>query len=206
MEVNPPVKSDYDLALQIACGDDEAFRAFIRQHGPIVLGYLNKRFPHIADDAWQDALIRLMERINHYDPQEGPLGPWFLRLAQRCALTIIRAERKHGHKKVPDEVDWDRRNPLVERPTAKQQKRMEHRVQQIREAIATLPSKERRVAEADLAFWKGPTYPDEVAPAEQLAEEWGDTTANAIHQARYRARKKLREELTKRLGTEGTQL
>lgn len=198
MDKEAPVRSDYDLAIQIACGEDEAVRALIRQHGPRVLGFLRRRFPSIADDAWQEALIRVTDKIGQYDPDKGGLGTWFLKLAHRCALSIVRAESKHNGQELEDSVTRDKRLDGGAPLTGKQRRHLERRAEQIREAVNALPPKERRVVVADLAFWKGPTLPDEVAPAEKLAISWGDTNANAIHQARCRARTKLREELTRR--------
>lgn len=192
------LNSDLELALQIACGEEEALRAFVAAHGPRVQGYLQEHFPAIADDAWQEALIRLMRKIDRYDAQQGPLGPWFLRLAQRCALSIIRAESKHHAEEVPEGLSQDKRVVEIKPPSSQRRKEMEQRNRQIRELIAALPPKERRVIEADLAHWQGRTLPSETAPAEALALRWGDTNANAIHQARSRARGKLRVVLESR--------
>lgn len=197
MDEEVSIQSDYDLAIQLACGEDDAFRTLIREHGPPVRGFLQKRFPRIADDAWQEALIRVWQKIDQYDPQK-PLGTWFLKLAHRCALSIIRAEKQYECDGIYDDIHEDRRRPPDEPKSKKRPKQLERRAEQIREVVKSLPPKEQRVIEADLTFWKGKTLPSEVAPARRLAENWGDTNANAIHQARARARKKLREDLTRR--------
>ena len=133
-----------------------------------------------------------------YDPAKGGLGPWFLKLAHNCALSVLRAEKKHKGVPVSGEISRDERRPPKAEQTRKQREHAERRAQQIREVVAALPPKERRVIEADLAFWQGDTSPDETASAVELAEAWADTNANAVHQARSRALKKLREELVRR--------
>lgn len=198
MEEDASTQSDYDLALQIACGEEDGLRALIRDHGPRIRGYLERRFPRIWEDAWQLALIRVVDKINHFDPDKGPLRAWFMTLAHNCALSEMRAERRHSCVESLEEIDHDRRRPPEQPSTPKQQREAERRAEQVREATATLPAKERRVIEADLAAWKGATAPDEVASARELAAAWGDTTENAVHQARHRARKRLREELIRR--------
>lgn len=197
MDEEVSVQSDYDLAIQLACGEDDAFRTLMREHGPSVLGFLRKQFPRVADDAWQEALIRVWERIDQYDPKQ-PLGTWFLKLAHRCALSIIRTEKDYEYDEISDDIHEDKRKLPDEPINKKRRKQLERRARQINDAIKSLPPKERRVAEADLAYWQGRTFPSEVAPAKQLAVNWGDTNENAIHQARSRARTKLRKDLTRR--------
>lgn len=198
MDEDASTQSDYDLALQIACGEEDGLRALIRDHGPRVRGFLKKRFPQVWEDAWQLALIRVVDKIDHFDPAKGALRTWFLKLAQNCARSLMRAERPHACAEAHADIEHDARRPVEQPPSPKQRREAERRAEQIREAIAALPPKEKRIIEADLAYWRGATGPDEVAPAERLAEVWGDTSANAIHQARHRARKKLREELIRR--------
>lgn len=188
MDEEAPTQSDYDLALNIACGEEDAICAFIAQHGPRVQGFLRSRYPSVWEDAWQEALIRLVDRINRFDPDKGSLKSWFTKLAQNCARSILRAESKHSCAEVHDDIDRDERRPPQEPITPKQRKQAERRAEQIRDAIEALPPKERRVILADLA------HPDGKAPAGELADAWG-TNTNAIYQARDRGKKKLREDL-----------
>ncbi len=198
MDEDASTQSDYEIALQIGCGEAEGLRVLIREHGPRVRGYLRARFPRVWEDAWQLALIRVVDKIDRFDPERGSLGTWFLTLAQNCARSVLRAEGRQSCRELHTDIEHDERRPTPQPSTPKQRRHAERRAEQIREAIAALPPKERRVIAADLAFWKGPTGPDEVAPAEELAQTWGDSTSNAIHQARHRARRKLREELIRR--------
>lgn len=198
MDEDISIHTDFDLAIQIACGDDDAFKALIKEHGPRVRGFLEDRFPRIAEDAWQEALIRIMQKIDLYDPQIGPLSTWFLKLAQNCALSIVRAEQTHEGTELYEGIELDIRLLEKTEQTEKQRKRAERRVKQIREAVNALPPKERRVTEADLAHWNCRSEIIEGAPAGKLAETWADTNENAIHQARSRARMKLRKDLIRR--------
>lgn len=191
MDEDAPTHTEYELALDIACGDEDAIRAFITLHGPKIRGFLKRRFEPVWEDAWQETLIRLVIAIDRFDPAKGSLRAWATKLAQNCAISILRAEAKHRSAEVHDGIEEDCRRPPQENLTPKQQKHRERRAQQIREAIETLPDKERRVILADLA------HPDGKAPAGELAQAW-NTNDNAIHQARARAKTKLREELVRR--------
>jgi len=188
MDEDAPTQTDLELALSIACGEEEAIRAFIAQHGPKIQGFLQRRYPAVWEDAWQETLIRLVNRANRFDPERGSLRNWSIKLAQNCARSILRAEKQHPCTEAHEDVETDHRRPPQETVTPKERKQAEHRAQHIQEAIDGLPPKERRVIIADLA------HPDGKAPAGELAEAW-ETNENAIHQARARAKKKLREEL-----------
>lgn len=191
MDEDTPTHSDYDLALNIACGDEDAICAFITQYGPKVQGFLRSRYPTVWEDAWQEALIRMVDRINRFDPDKGSLKSWFTKLAQNCARSILRAEKKHPCAEAHEDIERDYRRPSQEPPTPKQQKQAERRAEQVRKAIQSLPPKEQRVILADLA------HPDGKAPASELADAW-ETNTNAIYQARDRGKKKLREDLMQR--------
>lgn len=191
MDEDAPTQTEMDLALNIACGDEDALRVYIAQYGPKVMGFLRRRYPTIWEDAWQETLIRLVNKINRFDPDKGSLRSWSIKLAQNRARSILRAEKKHPSAEAHEDIERDQRRPPQEEQSPKQRKQAERRAEQIREAINTLPPKDRRVIEADLA------HPDGKAPAGELADVW-DTTENAIHQARSRAKKRLREELERR--------
>lgn len=193
MDEDTPTQSELELALNIACGDEEAIRTFIAQYGPKIIGFLQSRYRPIWDDAWQETLIRLVDKADRFDSKKGSLSSWSMKLAQRCALSILRAEKKHqcAETHVVFDVERDKRRPLKQNLTSKQRKQAERRDEQIREAIETLPPKEQRVILADLA------HPDFLAPAHELATTW-NTSENAIHQARLRAKKKLEAELERR--------
>ena len=155
------------------------------------MGFLERRYPSVWEDAWQVTLIRLVNKINHFDPDKGSLRSWSVKLAQNSVRSILRAEKRHPNAEAHEDIENDQRRPPQEEQSPKQRKQTERRAEQIREAIATLPPKDRRVIEADLA------HPDGKAPAGKLADAW-NTSKNAIHQARSRAKKKLREELERR--------
>lgn len=191
MDEDVPTQSDYELALNIACGEEAAICAFITEYGPRVRGFLKSRYPTVWEDAWQEALIRMVDKINLFDPAKGSLKSWFTKLAQNCARSILRAEKKHPCAEAHEDIETDKRRPPQEVPTLKQQKQTEHRAEQVREAVQSLPEKERRVILADLA------HPDGKVPASELADAWS-TNANAIYQARDRAKRKLRESLMQR--------
>lgn len=191
MDEDAPTQSDYELALNMACGDEDAIRAFITLHGPRIRGFLKRKYPSIWEEAWQESMFRLVDRIDRFDPEKASLKIWSTKLAQNCALSILRVESKQLTHRAHGDIETIAEKSQLKPDTPKHRKKVEHQREQIHEAVNTLPEKERRVIRADLA------HPDGKASAEELATVW-NTTANSIHQARSRAIKKLREELMRR--------
>jgi RNA polymerase sigma factor (sigma-70 family) len=198
MDEDAPTQSDDELALNIACGDEDAIRAFITLYGPRIQGYLRRNFSTIWEDAWQEFLIHLVDKANMFDSSIGSLNAWSMEVAKKCAFSVIRIELKQRFTSVREDIEIVEGRKIQASPTPKQQKKIDSQHKHIREAVNALPPKELRVILADLNFWRGNNGSDEVAPACELVDTWGDTNENSIYQARNRARKKLREELMRR--------
>lgn len=88
---------DDEIALLLMVGDKEGVRLLAREHGPPVLGFLKKHFPLQAEDAFQEALRKVLTSIDTFDDKRGKLGAWFLAVAHNAARDLVRGERKHRH-------------------------------------------------------------------------------------------------------------
>lgn len=118
----PPDPPDADLLRQFAGSRSEAaFAALVRRHGPLVLGVCRRVVPdrHLADDAFQAAVVVLARRAGGIDPTR-PLGPWLYGVARRVALrarTMLGKRRKREHlaAAVPD---TPRSSPAIDDATA----------------------------------------------------------------------------------------
>ena len=194
MDEDAVAETDFELATRIACGDPEAVRDFVERHGGKVARFLQKKFHDVADDAFQETMMKLVDRANQYDPEKGGLGTWCVRIAQNCALDLLRGEPKDRPEGLHDGISEDRRRGQ-DAPTP--DKQSERRKRLIREAMDTLSKTERAVAEADLSHLADGRNDGDGAPAAALAVRIG-TTKNAIYKARSTGRTKLREELERR--------
>ena len=187
----PPV-DDETLVLLIMERDEEGLRRLIAAHGPKVLGWLVKKYRGILsrDDCLSilhEAAAKVWTKIDGFDDSRSSLGAWFLAIARNAAIDFLR-----GHGGQPVEVREDLTgfldpNSEEDEPDSELAKVaralddiIEHR----------LSPQQRHIIRADLA--SGDTA-DGVWLAEQL-----QTTTAAIHTARNKAHKTIREELTKR--------
>lgn len=84
-----------DLA-RLADGDRSAMDAAFAALHPLVLGFTRRLLdPVAAEDAAQDALVRLFERVSDYDATRDPV-PWALAFASNACRT---ARRKAGRSR-----------------------------------------------------------------------------------------------------------
>jgi RNA polymerase sigma-70 factor (ECF subfamily) len=93
------MEADSDLLRSAAAGDRPAFERFIGQHAGAVLRFclLRTRDRHSAEDAAQEALLRLYQQVCAQRIPDEPL-PWLFAIARRCCQE---AERRSGRGGVP---------------------------------------------------------------------------------------------------------
>src|SRR5207237_2579180 len=78
--------------------DERALAELLERHAPKVTGDLRYRFRHQLkhpdiDEAVNLAALKLWKYAHRFDGTK-PFGPWFLRVALRAALDILRGEEK----------------------------------------------------------------------------------------------------------------
>lgn len=184
---------DAEIILRMMDRDEEGLEMLLKGHGPTVYGWLVKNHGHtIADEALNRAGWNAWRFANRYDESKGSLGGWFLRIAQRAALDIYRRERRHCRKSLEYDPKYD---PVGEDPeTVEGDDEAERKVRErderkLREIINRLPPLQRAIVRADLAE-------DDTVEAEILAERF-DSSVNSIHVQRSKARRTIREEVTR---------
>ena len=159
-------------------GDEAAFAALLRRHGPMVLGVCRRllRDGHDAEDAFQATFLLLVRRAGSLRQPER-LGPWLYGVAYRTALRArARAARRRGRERpvedlpapaAPDDLLWRDLRPVLD------------------DAIALLPAKYR--APFVLCYLEGLTN---AQAARQLGCPPG-TVATRLARARQRLRARL---------------
>jgi RNA polymerase sigma factor (sigma-70 family) len=103
-ESNPT--TDRDLLDRFARhGDQQAFAALVRRHGPSVLGVCRRvlRDPHAAEDAFQ-ATFLVLARKAHTIAQPEALGSWLYGVALRVACKARAALTRPSPALLPDPV------------------------------------------------------------------------------------------------------
>lgn len=190
---------DAELLLRVAVDkDQEALKVFAVRHKDMVYGWLIKNHGRqLADEAFYRALWNLWRFAERYDDKR-PAGPWFLRIAQNAALSIIRGENRQQHAVLSEHDGYDPADcgpggeaEFTESDKENQRKR-EHRGRDVTAIVEKLPSQQRAVTRADMA------HPTGTAPAAELAAALG-TSKNSVYVSRNNARATVRREMI-RLG------
>ena len=168
----------------------------LKVHGPKVTGWLVKHHGHtVADEALNRAAFNAWRFAERYDESKGKPGGWFLRIAQRAALDILRREERHCHKGLEYDLAYDPADcdddPDDDHDSCKEtNKQREQRDRDFHQIVDGLPPIQQRIIRRDLANGVP------VDPA-LLAEEF-DSTVNSISSQRSKAIKTIRTEMVNR--------
>jgi len=97
-------ESDVELLRAAAAGDRDAFSRFVCRNAPVVLRFCWWRVGdrHDAEDATQEAVIRLYEQVRRHRLPEEPL-PWLLAIARRCCQEFQRRRKRHTARPLREE-------------------------------------------------------------------------------------------------------
>jgi RNA polymerase sigma-70 factor (ECF subfamily) len=98
-----------DLLARLRAGDEAAFLAIYRRwQGPLYRFALRMTgSTSLAEDAVQEVFMALIQKLDHYDPARGPLGPYLFGMARNHVLR--RLERERPYLPLLDGVEDERR-------------------------------------------------------------------------------------------------
>ena len=186
---------DDEIALRLMERDGEGMRLLLQVHGPMVLGFLRKYHPHVADDAFQEATTKVWQSVETFDDARGSLGSWFLAIARNAALDLRRHEGRRAHKSLDAMEGFDPVWDCDGDDTGSDEEVSPTRLDAMRavllEILDTLSPLQQRIVMRDAE------HPTGKAEAADLADEFG-STANSIRGNRSKAWKTIGEELAKR--------
>jgi len=92
------------LMAKIQAGDEEAYRQFLNEIGPVLYNFVRRRVfnPDRVPDVYQEVLLTLHKARHTYEPSR-PLGPWLFTVARNSVLDSLRKGRKYAEREVPSE-------------------------------------------------------------------------------------------------------
>ena len=145
---------DDELITAVARGDQAALLALYDRHGRTGYGLAYRILgdPGAAEEAVQDAYLRIWRRASTFDAQRGSARSWLLTIVHHCAVDLLR--RRAGASPVVAGLDEmaDRRS--VPDAWSEVSDRIES--DRVRTAVETLPGEQRRAIE--MAFFDGLTH------------------------------------------------
>lgn len=159
-------KTDKSLIDAHRQGDPAAFGELVRRYGNSVLGYLIRMSGNReqAEDLFQETFKRVHEKAHTF---RGPqFKGWLFKIATRVALDGIRRGKRIKAVSLNQHLDCD--NPNSEQLSAvaladnscnpSEQALKAEQTEQVRQAIGSLPSKQR--ATLVMAYYQQLSYPE----------------------------------------------
>jgi RNA polymerase sigma-70 factor (ECF subfamily) len=145
---------DNELIAAVARGDHAALLGLYDRHGRTAYGLAYRILSDAgaAEEAVQDAYLRVWRRAETFDPARGTVRSWLLTIAHRCAIDILR--RRAGAPPVVAGLDEIAERQATPDAWSDVAERLEG--ERVRGAVAALPGEQRRAIE--MAFFDGLTH------------------------------------------------
>lgn len=142
------IDRDLELMLGVRRGDASSFEELLhRYRGPLV-GYFSRmlRDPAMAEDLAQETFMRVYQSRERYEP-EAKFTTWLYRIATNLALNALR-DRKETAPREQNGHDGETTEPQTSKvadtnPTAEQELMETERQEIIRQAVESLPERQR---------------------------------------------------------------
>jgi RNA polymerase sigma-70 factor (ECF subfamily) len=150
--------SDEALVAGVADGDRDAALVLVRRFQARVFGLALSitRDRSTAEEAAQDAFLKVWRYAESYDPRRGPVAAWLLTIARNAALDQARARRRRPEQPGPATLDDVVGDPGIGSPYED--------LAGFADAVRSLPDEQRTVLMA--AVYHGLT-------AREISEAWG---------------------------------
>jgi len=188
-------ESDTELVRRARRGEPAAWRALVRRHTPMVyrLALRTLRNPADAEDATQEAFVKMSRYLDSYDPTR-PLAPWLGRITYHvCLRRLGQVGESRNDATAPEHLDA---GPLPDAPTPESATATREAQDLVTRAVDQLPAQDR--------FLIGLRYREGQTDVE-VAEATG-MNVNTVRTRLFRARQALRKLLGPALGASPEEL
>ena len=159
--------TDLSLMKRIAARDTVALAELYDRHSRLLFSLILRivRDRGEAEELLQEAFVRVWTRAERYDARVGGPLPWIVRVARNCAIDRLRARRVRATVDAPAiDVAAVEAAPATGVQTPEAAVLDAERRRRLTDALAGLPSEQRRLIEA--AFFEGYTH-------SELAQRFG---------------------------------
>ncbi len=126
------------LMKRVQAGDQEAYRQFLDEIGPVLFNFVRRRVfnPEMVRDVYQEVLLTLHKARHTYETSR-PLGPWLFTVTRNSILDALGKNRKFAEREVPMEI----------LPESSELERDGTLDDQLFQALQTLPESNREAVE-----------------------------------------------------------
>jgi RNA polymerase sigma-70 factor (ECF subfamily) len=151
MGAAPALDLDAQLMLRVKDGDEDSFRVLLEKHRNPVIHFVYRMVQEraVAEELSQEVFLRVYRSRSSYEPT-ARFTTWLFRIATHLALNWLRDgkhERSHQRLDAPRDSESEGGLPAREvsdrKPSVEQRMVYQTRLQEVRDAIALLPEKQR---------------------------------------------------------------
>lgn len=148
---------DARLIARIAAGDRAAFQELYARYSKPLFSIAVRmlRDPGAAEEALQDAFLKLWHHAGSFDPDKSRPFTWAVTLTRRTCIDHLRKTRRLPVAESLSESDTDPDLPAAESTRSSAERNDD--TARLRDALATLPEPQR--CALDLALFSGLTHP-----------------------------------------------
>jgi len=147
MGASPAPDLDAQLMLRVRDGDEDSFRVLLDKHRNPLIHFLYRMVQDqpVSEELAQEVFLRIFRSRGSYEPT-ARFTTWMFRIATHLALNWLRDEKNARQQ---ERLDDDRGGELParelpdRRPSVEQRMVYQAKLREIRDAIATLPEKQR---------------------------------------------------------------
>jgi RNA polymerase sigma-70 factor (ECF subfamily) len=147
----PALDPDAQLMLRVRDGDERSFGVLLEKHRNPVIHFVYRMVQDMAvsEELSQEVFLRVYRSRGTYEPT-AKFTTWLFRIATHLALNWLRdGKNERGHQRLDAPRDSEKDGDLPARevsdrkPSVEQRMVSEIRLQEIRDAVALLPEKQR---------------------------------------------------------------
>ncbi|HZI74088.1 MAG TPA: RNA polymerase sigma factor [Gemmatimonadales bacterium] len=146
MEAVAALERDAQLMLRVREGDDTSFALLLERHRTPVVHFLYRMVQNqaVSEELAQEVFLRVYRSRTTYEPT-AKFTTWLFRIATHVALNSIRDRKNEkGHESLDEEtLDGVGRQVADRQQTVEQEMVREAKLREVRQAIETLPAKQR---------------------------------------------------------------
>ena len=147
MGASPALDLDAQLMLRVKDGDEESFRVLLEKHRNPVVHFVFRMVQDqaVSEELTQEVFLRVYRSRATYEPT-ARFTTWLFRIATHLALNWLRdGKNERGMRRLDDarEGESPAREVADRKPSIEQRMVREVRLQEVRNAIALLPDKQR---------------------------------------------------------------
>ena len=144
--VEASLERDAELMLSVRDGDQVSFGLLLDRHRSPVIHFLYRMVQNqaVAEELAQEVFLRVYKSRGSYEPT-AKFTTWLFRIAMHLGLNWIRDVRNEKfHNRLDDETSDGASKQVPDRsPTVEQELLYQAKLREVRQAIETLPSKQR---------------------------------------------------------------